>query len=61
VAYLPIDGPIGDQDRPSRPEGRVLGPASIARACAYLHAQTPDAWTHELVLRPALGEWTAPT
>lgn len=61
VAYLPIDGPIGDQGRPSRPDGRMLGPASIARACAYLHAQTPDAWTHELVVRPASGEWTAPT
>jgi NAD(P)-dependent dehydrogenase (short-subunit alcohol dehydrogenase family) len=62
VAYLPIDGPIGKEgERPSRPESRMLQPASIARACAYLHAQTQDSWTHELVLRPAMGEWTAPT
>jgi NAD(P)-dependent dehydrogenase (short-subunit alcohol dehydrogenase family) len=63
VAYLPIDGPIASE-RSSQyglPAERLLTPAAIARACAFLHAQTPDAWTHELVLRPAAGEWTAPT
>jgi NAD(P)-dependent dehydrogenase (short-subunit alcohol dehydrogenase family) len=60
VAYVPIDGPIGAEGG-RFPAGRFLTPASIAQACAYLHAQSPDAWTHELVLRPAAGEWTAPT
>lgn len=63
VAYVPIDGPIASDA--ARAHGRaadcLLTPAAIARACAYLHAQTPDAWTHELVLRPAGGEWTAAT
>jgi hypothetical protein len=54
VAYLPIDGPIGTGPR-------AVSPLAIAEACLYLHGQPPDAWTHELVLRPALGEWTAPT
>jgi NAD(P)-dependent dehydrogenase (short-subunit alcohol dehydrogenase family) len=57
VAYVPIDGPIASGD--GGPTGTRLTPTAIARACAYLHAQTPDAWTHELVLRPAQGEWTA--
>ena len=63
VAYVPIDGPIASAAarKHGRPADRLLTPAAIARACAYLHAQTPDAWTHELVLRPAGGEWTAPT
>ncbi|MGO9063676.1 MAG: SDR family oxidoreductase [Myxococcaceae bacterium] len=63
VAYLPIDGPIASEAARAhgRPAERLLRPASIAQACAYLHAQTPDAWTHELVLRPMGGEWTAPT
>ncbi len=61
VAYVPIDGPIGSEGGHGLPPERLLSPAAIARACAYLHGQTPDAWTHELVLRPAAGEWTAPT
>ena len=35
--------------------------ADIARACEYLHGQSPDAWTHELILRPSASDWTAPT
>ncbi|MGO9830574.1 MAG: SDR family oxidoreductase [Myxococcaceae bacterium] len=61
VAYVPIDGPIASDA--ARARGRAAGlltPASIARACAYLHGQAKDAWTHELVLRPSTGEWTAP-
>ena len=40
---------------------RLISPEAIAEACAYLHAQGPDAWTHELVLRPTGGDWSAPT
>jgi NAD(P)-dependent dehydrogenase (short-subunit alcohol dehydrogenase family) len=29
----------------------------IAKAIAYLHAQSPRAWTHELQLTPALETW----
>jgi NAD(P)-dependent dehydrogenase (short-subunit alcohol dehydrogenase family) len=63
VAYVAIDGPIGNAGggRSGIPSERLLTPEAITRACAFLHAQTPDAWTHELVLRPAASEWTAPT
>jgi NAD(P)-dependent dehydrogenase (short-subunit alcohol dehydrogenase family) len=63
VAYVPIDGPIASARSRGYglSEDRLLTPLAIARACAYLHAQTPEAWTHELVLRPAAGEWSAPT
>ena len=40
---------------------RLISPQAIAEACAYLHAQGPDAWTHELLLRPSGGDWSAPT
>ncbi len=60
VAYVPIDGPIGSEGG-RFPPGRFISPSAIAQACGYLHAQPPDGWTHELVLRPAMGEWTAPT
>ncbi len=60
VAYVPIDGPIGSEGG-RFPPGRFITPSAIAQACAYLHTQPPNAWTHELVLRPAAGEWTAPT
>jgi NAD(P)-dependent dehydrogenase (short-subunit alcohol dehydrogenase family) len=60
VAYVPIDGPIAEEGG-HFPPGHFLTPKAIARACASLHGQSPDAWTHELVLRPAAGEWTAPT
>ncbi len=63
VAYLPIDGPIASER--TRAAGfaaeRLISPEGIAGACAYLHAQAPDAWTHELVLRPTGGDWSAPT
>ncbi|HZJ55773.1 MAG TPA: SDR family oxidoreductase [Myxococcaceae bacterium] len=63
VAYLPIDGPIASE--PTRAAGfaaeRLISPEAIAEACAFLHGQRPDAWTHELVLRPTGGEWSAPT
>jgi NAD(P)-dependent dehydrogenase (short-subunit alcohol dehydrogenase family) len=65
VAYLPADGPI-ESDKSAAwasqiGRGKLLPPAEIARACEYLHHQDPRAWTHELVLRPREGEWSAPT
>jgi NAD(P)-dependent dehydrogenase (short-subunit alcohol dehydrogenase family) len=60
VAYVAIDGPIAS-DASHFPAGRFVTPAAIAEACAYLHAQPKEGWTHELVLRPLVGEWTAPT
>jgi NAD(P)-dependent dehydrogenase (short-subunit alcohol dehydrogenase family) len=63
VAYVPIDGGITRGTPAAAPaaEARMLAPEEIARACAYLHRQQPVAWTHELVLRPAGTDWTAPT
>jgi len=63
VAYLPIDGPIASER--TRAAGfaaeRLIAPEAIAEACAFLHTQGPDAWTHELVLRPTGSDWSAPT
>lgn len=63
VAYLPVDGPIASER--TRAAGfaaeRLISPEAIAEACAFVHSQRPDAWTHELVLRPSGGEWSAPT
>ncbi|HSP19967.1 MAG TPA: SDR family oxidoreductase [Myxococcaceae bacterium] len=63
VAYLPIDGPIASERTRGAgfPSERLISPEAIATACAFLHAQTADAWTHELVLRPSGGDWSAPT
>ena len=63
VAYLPVDGPIGSERTHAAgiPAEQLISQEAIAEACAYLHAQTPDAWTHELLLRPTGGPWSAPT
>lgn len=65
VAYLPIDGAI-DSDKTAdwiskSGADRAIPQAEIARACEYLHRQERRAWTHELLLRPPAGDWTAPT
>jgi NAD(P)-dependent dehydrogenase (short-subunit alcohol dehydrogenase family) len=61
VAYLPIDGGIESGDLAARfGADKLLPPREIARACEYLHRQEPRAWTHELLLRPVGGDWTAP-
>lgn len=66
VVYLPIDGAIAsDKTRDwiarNRAESRAIPQEEIARTCDYLHRQPAAAWTHELVLRPCGGDWTAPT
>jgi NAD(P)-dependent dehydrogenase (short-subunit alcohol dehydrogenase family) len=65
VAYLPIDGAIASERTAAwmarQGPGRAIPQADIARACEYLHGQSPDAWTHELILRPSASDWTAPT
>jgi NAD(P)-dependent dehydrogenase (short-subunit alcohol dehydrogenase family) len=37
--------------------GRLVDPASIAEVYWQIHRQPPDAWTHELDIRPALETW----
>jgi hypothetical protein len=63
VAYVVIDGGI-DSAR-MRTSGidpeRLIDPREIARASEYLASQQAGSWTHELVLRPARGDWTSPT
>jgi NAD(P)-dependent dehydrogenase (short-subunit alcohol dehydrogenase family) len=39
------------------PEGVLMKPASVAEAYWMLHSQTPDAWTHEMDLRPFGERW----
>jgi NAD(P)-dependent dehydrogenase (short-subunit alcohol dehydrogenase family) len=66
AAYVAIDGPIAS-DRTAAwmaangGADRAIPQQDIARACDYLHRQDRRAWTHELVLRPTGGDWTAPT
>lgn len=61
VAYLPIDAGIeSERSKKFLPEDKSIPPREIARACEYLHAQDPRAWTHELLLRPTGGDWSAP-
>jgi NAD(P)-dependent dehydrogenase (short-subunit alcohol dehydrogenase family) len=65
VAYVPVDGAIASERTKAwlakAGADKAVPQDEIARACAYLHAQAPTAWTHELVLRPAATDWTAPT
>jgi NAD(P)-dependent dehydrogenase (short-subunit alcohol dehydrogenase family) len=37
--------------------GRLVDPASIAETYWQIHRQPPDAWTHELDIRPAPETW----
>jgi NAD(P)-dependent dehydrogenase (short-subunit alcohol dehydrogenase family) len=62
VAYLAIDGPIESEAMRTRgvDPSIMLDPREIARACEYLHEQHQRSWTHELLLRPSGGDWTAP-
>lgn len=39
------------------PPEKTASMEEIAKAVAYLYAQTPRAWTHELQLTPALETW----
>lgn len=63
VAYVAIDGPIDSPAMRSRSmdPSMTIDPTEIARACEYLSGQEHRAWTHELLLRPSHGDWTAPT
>ena len=59
VALLVVDGGI-QTDRnpmPGRPAEASAHPDDVARAAAYLTDQSPRAWTHELVITPALDTW----
>jgi NAD(P)-dependent dehydrogenase (short-subunit alcohol dehydrogenase family) len=64
VVHLPCDGGIESaksQGFLSRvgPE-KMIPQEEVARAVEFVYRQSPRAWTHELVLRPIGGEWTAP-
>ena len=52
VAYLAIEGGI-ERGGGTRPHELSIPPREIARAVEFLHGQEPQAWTHELSLRPA--------
>jgi NAD(P)-dependent dehydrogenase (short-subunit alcohol dehydrogenase family) len=59
AALLIADGYIETERRPlgeGPPEG-VLHPGDVAAGVAYLAAQSPRAWTHELVLTPSAEDW----
>lgn len=59
VALLVADGIVQTERNPmaGRPPEDSLSPADVAAAVAYLAAQTPRGWTHELVITPAGDTW----
>jgi NAD(P)-dependent dehydrogenase (short-subunit alcohol dehydrogenase family) len=59
VALLILDGVVATDRNPmsGRPPEASMHPDDAARAVAYLAAQTPRGWTHELMLTPALETW----
>ena len=61
VALLIVDAVIESRKVASLMEGhppeRFATMEEIAKAIAYLHGQSPRAWTHELQLTPALETW----
>lgn len=65
VAHVIIDGAIdsnfirenmSDVDA-ARDQSRILSPDDIAANYVWLHRQKPNAWTHELDLRPWKEKW----
>jgi len=61
VALLIVDAIIESEKTKhwleDEPPERSASMEDVAHAIAYLHAQTPRAWTHELQLTPALERW----
>lgn len=59
VALLVCDGIIETERAPmvDRPPEESLAPGDVAAAVAYLAAQSPRAWTHELALTPSAETW----
>jgi NADP-dependent 3-hydroxy acid dehydrogenase YdfG len=61
VALLIVDAVIESEKtagmRSGDPPEKSASMEDVARAIAYLHSQSPRAWTHELQLTPALETW----
>ena len=61
VALLIVDAVIESEKTADwmegQPEEKFASMEEVARAIAYLHSQSPRAWTHELQLTPALETW----
>jgi NAD(P)-dependent dehydrogenase (short-subunit alcohol dehydrogenase family) len=60
AVYLAIEGQLATAASAAwierHGEARAVPPQAVARALEYLHGQEPQAWTHELSLRPAALE-----
>lgn len=59
VALLIADGIIQTERAPmeDRPPEESLGAEDVAAAVAYLAAQRPRGWTHELTITPSMERW----
>jgi NAD(P)-dependent dehydrogenase (short-subunit alcohol dehydrogenase family) len=61
VALLIVDAIIESEKTAEMlgdaPSERSASMEEVSRAIAYLHSQSPRAWTHELLLTPALETW----
>lgn len=60
AALLIADGFVETERRPlgDDPPESILHPDDVAAAVAFLAAQSPRAWTHELVITPSAEAWT---
>jgi NAD(P)-dependent dehydrogenase (short-subunit alcohol dehydrogenase family) len=58
VVHVIVDGQIDTPKlrsrEPNRASETLISPDSIAETILFMHKQTPDAWTHEVDLRPHL-------
>ena len=56
VVHVIVDGQIDTPKlrsmEPNRASETLILPDSIAETILFMHKQTPDAWTHEIDLRP---------
>ena len=61
VALLIVDATIESEKSADRLRGQEPDASAseedVARAVAYLAAQSPRAWTHELTITPRLDRW----
>ncbi len=60
AAYLAVEGQLATRASAEwiarHGAARAIPPAEVAKALLFLQEQAPEAWTHELSLRPAAAE-----
>ena len=57
VAHTIANGGIADNDGEEQKMGKKMSAESVGKTYLWLVNQTPDLWTQELDMRPALEKW----